>query len=75
VYQGCKYVGTAPRSQAKQQAQTSCGNGSSDQFCGGTSAGGGCAVHEPASAGELTPWALAALGIVVAGVRRRRAKA
>lgn len=75
VYQGCKYVGTAPRSKAKLQAQSSCGDGTANQFCGGTSAGGGCAIHEPRSARDAAPWGLAALGIVLAGIRRRRSNA
>lgn len=78
VYQGCKYVGQAPRSQAKSAAETSCGgtgtSGSTfdNKFCGGSTGGGGCTVHAMPTPADLAPWTVAALGIVGAGVVRRR---
>jgi hypothetical protein len=74
VYDQCILVGQAPRSEAKAKAASSCGNGQTGQFCGGTSGGGGCSIHTLGAAEDLAPWSLAALGLVLAGARgfRRR---
>ncbi len=67
VYEGCKYIGVAPRSKAKAQAEDQCGT--SGAFC----SGGGCSF-QPFGTGDgdsrLGFWALAAVGLVVAGARR-----
>lgn len=71
VYEGCKYVGVAPRSKAKAQAEDQCGT--SGAFC----SGGGCSF-QPFGTGDgdsqLGFWALAAVGLVVAGARRKSAR-
>lgn len=73
VYEGCKYVGTKPRSEAKNVAASSCGDAKGDKFCGGT-VGGGCSVQTPRSASDLGPWALAAFGVILAGARGVRTR-
>ncbi len=76
VYQGCTYVGEAPRSKAKAAATDSCGgvaaDGTTSKFCGGSTGGGGCTVQAPAAPGDLAPWTFAALGLIGAGLSRRR---
>lgn len=70
VYEGCKYAGTAPRSEAQAAAKSDCGT--ANAFCDDSS---GCAVKR-VGLGTTEQWGFAVFGLVVAGLRglRRAAK-
>ena len=73
VYQGCRYVGPAPRSKAKAEAKSQCG--SEDGFCpsGSGLSGVGCSVRTEGNAGNSsTLGAFGALGFLVVCSRLRR---